>query len=227
MSLDSQTANFVKALPLAELEGAGCKAVQINGHTVALYATDGQVFAVDNRCPHMGFPLYKGSVKVGILTCHWHHARFDLESGGTFDQWADDVRAFPVEVRDGMVWVDIAPYGNPRVRQKDRLQVGLERDISLVIGKAVLTLMDDGGDPVAPFCTGLAFGTNNRRGGWGQGLTMHTCLMNMLPHLDAEDRPRALYHGLTAVSRDSFQHAPRFPIRPLPGKPSPKACSPS
>ena len=69
------------------------------------YGEPGRVFALDNRCPHMGFPLHRGSVCDGILTCHWHHARFDLESGGTFDQFADDVRAFPVEIRDGAVWL--------------------------------------------------------------------------------------------------------------------------
>lgn len=53
----------------------------------------------DNRCPHMGFPLDRGTVKDCILTCHWHHARFDLASGGTSDPWADDVRAFPVTIR--------------------------------------------------------------------------------------------------------------------------------
>jgi nitrite reductase/ring-hydroxylating ferredoxin subunit len=37
----------------------------------------GRVFALDNRCPHMGFPLDHGSVEDGTLTCHWHHARFD------------------------------------------------------------------------------------------------------------------------------------------------------
>ena len=47
----------------------------------------------------MGFPLDRGSVEDGILTCHWHHARFDLASGCTFDLWADDVPTCPVEVR--------------------------------------------------------------------------------------------------------------------------------
>ena len=42
----------------------------------------------------MGFPLHRGTVKDGILTCHWHHARFDLIGGGTFDQWAGDVQLF-------------------------------------------------------------------------------------------------------------------------------------
>jgi nitrite reductase/ring-hydroxylating ferredoxin subunit len=48
------------------------------------------------------------------LTCHWHDARFDLESGCTFDLWADDVPTFPAEVRNGDVWVKTSlDHANP------------------------------------------------------------------------------------------------------------------
>src|SRR5262249_4012570 len=87
---------LVRLARLADVPAGGCLTVHVEGHPLALFAAGGQVYAVDNRCPHMGFPLQRGTVKDGILTCHWHHARFDLASGGTFDLWADDVRAFPV-----------------------------------------------------------------------------------------------------------------------------------
>ncbi|MCB9008850.1 MAG: Rieske (2Fe-2S) protein [Ardenticatenaceae bacterium] len=218
MSTTTTESTFIRATSLAELQTAACQTLSLNGHILALWYVDGQVYAVDNRCPHMGFPLDRGSVKDGILTCHWHHARFDLESGGTFDQWADDVRAFPVEIRDGDVWVNLASQRNPKAHQQERLQVGLERNLSLVIGKAVLTLVDgkDGQTAVAPFRIGLEFGTRYRNGGWGQGLTILTCLMNLLPHLNERDRPRALYNGLAAVASDTFGSSPRFMVRPLP-----------
>jgi nitrite reductase/ring-hydroxylating ferredoxin subunit len=79
------------------VRGARCPLLVVYDH--------GKVFALDNRCPHLGFPLHRGSVEDGILTCHWHHARFDLASGCTFDLWADDVPTAAVEVRDGVVWV--------------------------------------------------------------------------------------------------------------------------
>jgi nitrite reductase/ring-hydroxylating ferredoxin subunit len=208
--------HFVQTLSLAELKEAAVKTVQLDGHTLALYYVNGRVYAVDNRCPHMGFPLNRGSVKDGILTCHWHHARFDLETGGTFDQWADDVRTFPVEIRDGQIYVNVFTTRDAQAHQEERLEVGLERNISLVIGKAVLVLLEGTGAAVKPFRTGLVFGTRYRENGWGSGLTMHTCFMNMLPYLDQADRPRALYHGLTAVANDSAGWPPRFPIRPLP-----------
>jgi nitrite reductase/ring-hydroxylating ferredoxin subunit len=222
MSTTISETRFVQAMSLNELKESALggsphpKTVHLNGHTIVLWYVGGQVFAVDNRCPHMGFPLERGTVNDGILTCHWHHARFDLESGGTFDQFADDVRAFPVEIRDGEIWVDITQHDDPRQHQRERLRVGLERNIPLVLGKAILVLLEDGGDPIEPFRLGLDFGTRYRRGGWRQGLTMLTCFMNMLPYLEADDRPRALYHGLSAVARESFGEAPRFPIRPLP-----------
>jgi nitrite reductase/ring-hydroxylating ferredoxin subunit len=191
-------------------------AVQVGGHAIALFAAGDVIYAVDNRCPHMGFPLDRGTLADGILTCHWHHARFDLESGGTFDQFAGDVRTFPVEIRDGEVWVDVGGPTDPAAYHHGRLRDGLERDIPLVLAKAVIGLLDAGADPAVPFRAGLAFGTRFRRGGWGPGLTILTCMMNLVPHLAPADRARAMYHGLSAVARDSGGQPPRFNLRPLP-----------
>lgn len=216
MSIDDD--QFVRAASLAEVEDAGCIAIHVNGHTLALVAHDGDVYAVDNRCPHMGFPLHQGSVQDGILTCHWHHARFDLESGGTFDLWADDVRSFPTEIRDGEVWVDVTPQRDEREHQRERLHDGLERNISLVIAKAVIKLLKYGEPAAESFRVGLDYGTRYRRPGWGQGLTIHTCMMNLLPYLDNADKSRALYQGAAAVASDTDEWPPRFMVDPLPGQ---------
>jgi nitrite reductase/ring-hydroxylating ferredoxin subunit len=201
---------------LDDVRAAGRTSVRVAGHSLALFFHEGRVHALDNRCPHMGFPLHRGTLQNGILTCHWHHARFDLESGGTFDQFADEARVFPVEIRDGEVWVDLSPREDRPAYLRQRLRDGLERDISLVVSKAAIGLLGSGEDPVEPFRVGLEFGSRYRRAGWGQGLTIHTCMMNLLPHLAPEDQPRALYHGLSAVSRDSAGQPPRFSLRPLP-----------
>ena len=105
---------FVPVAAVADVQAAGVLVKQVEGHAIALFDHGGQIYAIDNRCPHMGFPLHKGSVSDCILTCHWHHARFDLTTGGTFDIWADDGRAFPVELREGQVWVALEPRQNPR-----------------------------------------------------------------------------------------------------------------
>jgi nitrite reductase/ring-hydroxylating ferredoxin subunit len=68
---------------LEELKAKGRLVLHGNHRPILVIYDRGRVFALDNRCPHMGFPLERGSDEDGILTCHWHHARFDLESGCT------------------------------------------------------------------------------------------------------------------------------------------------
>src|SRR6266516_4131167 len=193
---------MLRAAALEDVRRLGSLVAHVDGHTLALFADGDRVVAVDNRCPHMGFPLHRGTLRDGILTCHWHHARFDLATGGTFDQWAGDV------------WVDLAPLGDPLEHLRQRLYDGLERNLSLVIAKSAIGLVAGGAEPVEPFRIGLEFGARYRAGGFGQGLTMHACLMNLLPRLEPEDRAHALYHGLSAVAVDCAGMAPRFAVRP-------------
>ena len=218
--LASGPARFERVAVLRDVETAGSEVVHANGHTVALFSHEGRVYAVDNRCPHMGFPLQRGSIEGCILTCHWHHARFDLASGGTFDPWADDVRTFPVEIREGEVWIDVAEHADPAAHQRERVHDGIARNIPLVLAKAVIFLLDRGEDPAGPFRIGLEFGAHYRWQGWGGGLTTLTCLMNLLPKLEPSDRPRALYQGLSSVAQECHGAAPRFPLRPLPRPPA-------
>lgn len=115
------------------------------------------------------------------------------------------------------MWVDVA-FPPPSVdRQLRRIRNGLERNIPLVLAKAVIALNQAGVDPAEPFRTGLDFGTRYRQAGWGPGLTTLTCLFNLVPYLDSDERPLALYHGLSAVADDVANSPPRFFLRPLPG----------
>ena len=209
---------LVRAASLAELRAAGRLVVHSGGHTLCLFAEGDDVYAVDNRCPHMGFPLHRGTVADGILTCHWHHARFDLCTGGTFDQFADDLRRFPVELDGDDVYVDVSPPSDPLTNQRKRLRDGLERDIPLVLAKAAIALVEAEPTGVDAFRVGLDFGVERRGGGWFRGLTTLTCLMNLVPWLEPSKRAGALYHGLSEVAEDSVGGPPRFRLDPLPGR---------
>jgi nitrite reductase/ring-hydroxylating ferredoxin subunit len=229
--------NYVYAANTKDIEAAGgCLSVTVEKHTIAIFIYDSKLYAVDNRCPHMGFPLNQGTVKDGILTCHWHHARFDLMNGGTFDQWAGDVTSFPVEIRNGNeVWIDVSPavvaadtdsyHYYHHHHHQTLLENGLKRNIPLMIAKTVIAMLGDDArnrevnnekEMLNAFRVGLDFGSHYKQSGWGQGLTIHTCMMNIISYLDAEDRPFALYHGLSAVAQDCASMPPRFKISPLP-----------
>ena len=96
----------------------------------------------------MGFSLNQGTVKDGILTCHWHHARFDLLNGGTFDQWAGDVTSFPVEIRNqNEIWIDVSPAAiadtdSYHYNHQALLENGLKRNIPLMIAKTAIAMLE-------------------------------------------------------------------------------------
>ena len=102
---DSQ--HWVKVAELSEVPEGQPKAVQMGeGRSIALFNVDGKIYATDNQCPHMGYPLTRGTVRNGILTCDWHRRSFDLEGGGCFHVECDDLRVFPVEIRDNEIWIE-------------------------------------------------------------------------------------------------------------------------
>ena len=175
--------NFVCAGSLEELKAKGRLVVRGAHRPILVVHDRGRVFALDSRCPHMGFPLDRGSLEDGILTCHWHHARFDLASGCTFDLWADDVPTCPVEVRDLEVWVKPTfGYADTAAHWRRRLNDGLAHDLGLVIAKAVHGQLATGVPPADAVRQIVLFGARNRDG-WGVGLTILTALANLLPVL--------------------------------------------
>jgi nitrite reductase/ring-hydroxylating ferredoxin subunit len=223
MLMDAPNKQFALAGSLEELKAKGRLVVHGSHRPILVIYDRGRVFALDNRCPHMGFPLERGSVEDGILTCHWHHARFDLESGCTFDLWADDVPICPVEVRNGDVWVKTAfGHADPAAHWRQRLADGLAHDLGLVIAKAVHgQLAAD--VPRADIVRQVAlFGAQNRDG-WGVGLTILTALANLLPVLPEEEAYLALFHGARRVAADCDGEAPRRQRAPLGSRPDPAA----
>ncbi|MGF6970292.1 nitrite reductase/ring-hydroxylating ferredoxin subunit [Paraburkholderia sp. WC7.3g] len=219
--MDVPNNEFVLVGSLEELRAKERLVVQ-GGHGPILVIHDrGRIFALDNRCPHMGFPLERGTVEDGILTCHWHHARFDLQSGCTFDLWADDVPSCAVEVRNGDVWVATTfGHADPAAHWRQRLADGLAHDLELVIAKAVHGQFT-AGVPVTDIVRQVAlFGVQNRDG-WGVGLTILTALANLLPVLPADDAYLALFHGARRVAADCEGEAPRRERAPLGSRPEP------
>jgi nitrite reductase/ring-hydroxylating ferredoxin subunit len=221
--MDAPNKEFAFVGSLEELKAKRRLVVHGRHRPILVIYDRGRVFALDNRCPHMGFPLERGSLEDGILTCHWHHARFDLESGCTFDLWADDVPICPIEVRNGEVWVKTTfGHANPAAHWRQRLADGLAHDLGLVVAKAIHgQLAAD--VPRADIVRQVAlFGAQNRDG-WGVGLTILTTLANLLPFLSEEETYLALFHGARRVAADCDGEAPRRERAPLESRPDPAA----
>ena len=115
------------------------------GRSIALFNVDGKLYATDNQCPHMGYPLTRGRIRHGILTCDWHERSFDLEGGGCFNVECDDLQTFPAEVRDNEIWVQL---GDLTYRRKAEhlslLWEGLLSGDRWTMSKAIALLLKGG-----------------------------------------------------------------------------------
>ncbi|MGH9723043.1 MAG: Rieske (2Fe-2S) protein [Bryobacteraceae bacterium] len=121
------------------------KAVKVEGRSVALFQHQGSVYATDNQCPHMGYPLTRGRVRNGVLTCDWHGWSYDMRGGGCFTGGCDDLDTFPVEVRDSAIYIDVRSGGSKR---KDAhfllLKEGLLSEDNWTLSKAIAILLAKG-----------------------------------------------------------------------------------
>jgi 3-phenylpropionate/trans-cinnamate dioxygenase ferredoxin component len=82
-----------------------------HGDTVLVIARDdaGGVYALDGHCTHEQVRLCDGFIFGCVLECPRHNGRFDLRDGSTQGgPVIDGLRHYPVELRNGRVWVDLA-----------------------------------------------------------------------------------------------------------------------
>src|SRR5437016_5938782 len=204
---------FVKVADVAELEQKSFKVVTVDDRHILLLRADGQIRTLDSRCPHMGYPLSQGTIKDGVLRCHWDHWRFDLASGGCFTEGGDDVAVFPMEIRGDDVWVSPAPLDSYQRRRTEKflgdLRQGMEERNTFLIAKAVAGLRANGVADRVILSAGAMHGLRFRQGGFSMGLTILTCMGLLVPHLREDDKALADVHGLIHCARDAFASPPR------------------
>ena len=81
------------------------RAVQMDGHEIAVFNLGGRFLAVENRCPHRGGPLADGIVSGEKVVCPLHSRRVCLKTGhveGTTEQMLC-AQTYPTRIVDGYV----------------------------------------------------------------------------------------------------------------------------
>lgn len=86
-------------------DGTG-RGIRIEGLDVALFRWNGDFYALENFCPHLGFPLTEGMVQDGTVICGWHGWRVRL-GDGTCAGKTSAARTFACEVRGQDVYLEI------------------------------------------------------------------------------------------------------------------------
>jgi 3-phenylpropionate/trans-cinnamate dioxygenase ferredoxin subunit len=106
----------------ADLATGTMKAVTVEERELLLARVGDEYYATDERCPHMGGRLSRGSLQGAVVVCPRHGSRFDL-SDGRVVQWTKwsgatlslvkalksprPLRTYPVHLQDGRLLVEL------------------------------------------------------------------------------------------------------------------------
>lgn len=72
---------FVRVATLDQVPPGKCRPVFVAGTVVAPFNVQGQVYALDDACPHAGSSLGMGEYDGAVVQCRAHGLRFDVRSG--------------------------------------------------------------------------------------------------------------------------------------------------
>ena len=99
---------WVKVASVSDVHEGTLKGVVKEGTAIALANVGGEIYALEDQCSHQELPLSDGELEGSRLQCIYHGAEFDVCTGKALGLPAvTAVKSFPVDLRDGDVYVKI------------------------------------------------------------------------------------------------------------------------
>ena len=85
------------------------KAFEVGDRVIAIFNDQGNYFAIDDMCPHMGASLATGFLEDSTVACPWHGWRFDVRDGAWCDNRRLKTDSFEVRVVENEIQVSKEP----------------------------------------------------------------------------------------------------------------------
>lgn len=94
----SERPPFIKVTTVGEMPEGTVRHIVVHEKPMALCNLDGQYFAVNAVCPHMGGPLASGRLEGCLITCPWHGWTYDVRTGLPDHPGGHSVSSYEVRV---------------------------------------------------------------------------------------------------------------------------------
>ena len=205
---------WARAASLDTLRDKGRLVFRTQGRQIALFDTPHGVLACNNRCPHEGYPLREGSLDERcILTCNWHNWKFDLHSGRNL-YGGEGLRTYPVEVRGGEVWIDLAdpPFADRRARILASLAEAREDNAYERMAREIARLHRLGADPLDALREAIHWSFDRMEFGWTHAYAGAADWLTLYDENEGDDQTRlaCVLEGVAHIADDVLR-APRHP----------------
>lgn len=105
---------WTRVCHVSDIPSRGGRVAKVGETELAIFRlSHGAILAVENRCPHRNGKLSEGIVADHTVICPLHGWRINLVSGEAVTPDKGCVVKFPVEIREGAVYLDITPKLDP------------------------------------------------------------------------------------------------------------------
>ncbi len=98
-------ASWISVASDSEVKEGRMKSLEAGGQRILLIRVEGELFAIENRCPHMNCPLQGGILEAHTIKCPCHSWAFDLRTGVYVASDKIKVNVYETQVKDGMISV--------------------------------------------------------------------------------------------------------------------------
>ena len=206
---------WARAASLDALKNKGRLVFRKAGRQIVLFDTPQGVFACNNRCPHEGYPLREGSLDERcVVTCNWHNWKFDLKSGRNLYD-GEGLRTYPVEIRDGDIWIDLVdpPFEQRRSQILASLREAREDNVYDRMAREIARLHRLGADPLDALRDTIHWSHERMEFGWTHAYAGVSDWLTLYDENEGDDEKRlaCVLEGVAHVADDVLRQ-PRHPF---------------
>jgi 3-phenylpropionate/trans-cinnamate dioxygenase ferredoxin subunit len=98
----------IKIATLTDLSEETMTKVEVEGKMIVIGLVNGEPYAMEGHCSHMGGDLSKGTKEGPIVHCKMHGAEFDMRTGeAVHNPQAKKFKTYPVTVKGEEVFVEM------------------------------------------------------------------------------------------------------------------------
>ncbi|HXG31602.1 MAG TPA: non-heme iron oxygenase ferredoxin subunit [Thermodesulfobacteriota bacterium] len=100
--------NLVEVAKKGDIEPGHGILVEVEGKEIALFNCDGDYYAIDNECTHVGGPLCEGELEGYTVICPWHGAEFNVKTGEALGPPAKKgVKTYRVQIEGDSIKIEV------------------------------------------------------------------------------------------------------------------------
>jgi len=101
-------ARFVEVAKKSQIPENSVIGAEIEGKILALVNLNGEIYALDDACPHEAAPMSEGAIEGDEIVCPWHASRFDVRTGRvTMDPAVEGIAIYNVRIVGDAVEVEL------------------------------------------------------------------------------------------------------------------------